>query len=196
MPIISVGGTIDGELEDGEVSGDDDENSEPEPKEGDYIDEYGINHGQGVEIDNIVWAPVNCGYHATDYQWGKLYQWGRKYGQGYYSNRATTPEFAEGGVSLQRGQLEANKNIFFKGSSDTSDWLYPQDATLWNSGTEESPVKTEYDPCPSGWRVPTYSELCKLRGNRSSWTTYNFTQSGYWFSGTSPYSTDVSCVFF
>ena len=29
----------------------------------DYIDEYGENHGQGVEINGVVWAPVNCGYH-------------------------------------------------------------------------------------------------------------------------------------
>ena len=57
--------------------------SHREPMEGDYIDEYGINHGQGIEIDGTVWAPVNCGYHATDFKYGKLYQWGRKYGQGY-----------------------------------------------------------------------------------------------------------------
>ena len=48
-----------------------------------YIDEYGINHGGGIMIDSIVWAPVNCGYHATDFPYGKLYQWGRYHGQGY-----------------------------------------------------------------------------------------------------------------
>ena len=32
-----------------------------------YIDEYGINHGGGILIGGILWAPVNCGYHATDY---------------------------------------------------------------------------------------------------------------------------------
>ncbi|CAK7041787.1 MAG: hypothetical protein PARBA_01393 [Parabacteroides sp.] len=29
---------------------------------------------------------------------------------------------------------------------------------LWNEGTEDSPVKTDYDPCPDGWRVPTLTE--------------------------------------
>ncbi|WP_459187010.1 InlB B-repeat-containing protein [Parabacteroides sp. APC149_11_2_Y6] len=29
---------------------------------------------------------------------------------------------------------------------------------LWNKGTEYAPVKTEYDPCPAGWRVPTMTE--------------------------------------
>ena len=45
-------------------------------QEGDYIDEYGINHGPGVKIGETVWAPVNCGYHAEDFKYGKLYQWG------------------------------------------------------------------------------------------------------------------------
>ena len=29
---------------------------------------------------------------------------------------------------------------------------------LWNSGTDATPVKTDYDPCPKGWRVPTLAE--------------------------------------
>ena len=53
----------------------------------DYIDEYGVNHGKGIAVGNIVWAPVNCGYKAATseskgFPYGKLYQWGRKYGQG------------------------------------------------------------------------------------------------------------------
>ena len=163
--------------------------------DGDYVDEYGINHGPGVEIDGVVWAPVNCGYHATDYQWGKLYQWGRKYGQGYDSTDATTPEISEGGVSLQGGQSEKNKNVFYTCLEYPYDWLYSQDGTLCNSGTEESPVKTEYDPCPDGWRVPTYAELSELYGNRSSWTQNDLGQSGYWFSGPSSYSSEAAQVF-
>ena len=58
------------------------------PQEGDYIDEYGVHHGQGIEIDGVVWAPVNCGYKAPTadskgFPYGKLYQGGRKYGHGY-----------------------------------------------------------------------------------------------------------------
>ena len=158
----------------------------------DYVDEYGINHGSGVEIDGVVWAPVNCGYHATDYKWGKLYQWGRKYGQGYDGD-ATTPELSEGGVSLQGGQSDGNKNVFF---IESEDWLYSQNDALWNSGTEDSPVKTEYNPCPEGWRVPTYAELSELSQNRSSWTENDLGQSGYWFSGSSSYSSEAAQVFF
>ena len=58
-------------------------------QDGDYIDEYGISHGPGIEIDDVVWAPVNCGYkmqtsESKGYPYGRYYQWGRKYGQGYY----------------------------------------------------------------------------------------------------------------
>lgn len=179
------------------------------PQDGDYIDEYGINHGQGVEIDGVVWAPVNCGYHATDYKYGKLYQWGRKYGQGYngpiydingnqsgtYTD-ASVPSIVTKAVSLSVGQSYSNSNKFYTYTSSYYyfDWVTPQNNTLWNSGTDTSPIKTEYDPCPEGWRVPTYAELNNLKANYSSWTT-NAGQNGLWFSGLTSYSESVSRVF-
>lgn len=30
--------------------------------------------------------------------------------------------------------------------------------TIWNIGTETKPVKSYYDPCPDGWRIPTQKE--------------------------------------
>ena len=176
---------------------------------GDYIDEYGINHGPGVKIGETVWAPVNCGYHATDFRYGKLYQWGRKYGQGYdgpicdeegyhigISSDISEPELVEGPVSLAEGQSESNANLFYLDvDGRTRDWCTPSDDRLWNSGTEESPVKTEYDPCPSGWRVPTYAELDELSANYSSWTTDENGQSGYWFSGPNVYTETAPQVF-
>ena len=173
------------------------------PSEDDYVDEYGVNHGPGVKIDEIVWAPVNCGYHATDYKWGKLYQWGRKYGQGYRGggyNDATAPEFvALGPVSLSVGQSEDCADVFFSPNSDGYDgydWVIPSDDNLWNSGSEDVPIKTDYDPCPNGWRVPTYAELNGLQQNKSAWTTNADGQTGYWFSGATVYSQDIPQVFF
>ena len=197
MPLVSIGGSIGGDIEGGESDG---------GQEGDYIDEYGINHGQGVKIGETVWAPVNCGYHATDFKYGKLYQWGRKYGQGYdgslydgdwhynigdYSD-SSVPEEVKGPVFLSTGQSKDNK--FYYNSS--GDWCSPQIDYLWNYGTEQNPLKTEYDPCPEGWRVPTYAELDKLEDNYSSWTTDENGQYGYWFSGSVSYSSSVPQVFF
>ncbi len=184
--------------------------AERQPQEVDYIDEYGINHGQGVEIDGVVWAPVNCGYHETDFKYGKLYQWGRKYGQGYsgelydiYDNiigdysDATVPMIMSGPVSLATGQSKSNEKYYYKTTltSYPYDWLSPQKDELWNSGDEDNPVKTEYDPCPDGWRVPTYAELNELCQNHSSWTSKEG-QPGYWFSGASTYTDKVSQAFF
>ena len=174
----------------------------------DYVDEYGINQGKGINIDGTIWAPVNCGYHATDFKYGKLYQWGRKYGQGsdgsIYSggltsigsySDATTPSAKYGGVSLSVGNDINNANIFYKGDEDVDyDWVSPQNDKLWNSGTEEAPVKTEYDPCPEGWRVPTYDELVDLRRNRSAWSTEGG-QYGYWFSGPVSYTATAPQIF-
>ena len=143
----------------------------------------GINYGKGIAIGDVVWAPVNCGYHNTDYPYGKLYQWGRKYGQGYSSSDASYPSgenLVEGPVMPSVGQAEDNKDKFYTSSS--GDWSKIQNDQMWNSGTESSPIKTAYDPCPEGWRVPTYSELNQLHRNRSSWTTSE-SRKGYYFSG-------------
>ena len=182
--------------------------TEDEGSSNDYIDEYGINHGKGVEISGVVWAPVNCGYHKTDFKYGKLYQWGRKYGQGYNGNiydatgdkigeysDATIPMIEEGGISVMTGNDKSNADIFYTKNTNYYDWKDSQDGKLWNYGTEDNPVKTEYDPCPDGWRVPTYAELDELRQNHSNWT-YENEQLGYWFSGSVPYSSSVFKVFF
>jgi uncharacterized protein (TIGR02145 family) len=173
----------------------------PASNQKEYIDENGVNHGPGIEIDGVVWAPVNCGYHKTDFKYGKLYQWGRKYGQGYsgsfydingnkvgtYSD-ASVPSIKSGPVSLGTGQSKSNSNVFYTSEDYPYDWLSPQDDNLWNAGTESNPVKSEYDPCPEGWRVPTEGELEILIITYSSWTTDENGQIGYWFSGSSSYS--------
>lgn len=177
----------------------------------DYIDEYGINHGKGVEIDGVIWAPVNCGYHATDYKYGKLYQWGRKYGQGYIGNLydndydvigvhedAVMPTIKTGGISPEACNTLDNANVFFTTSSDLGyNWSTDTNSNLWNSGTIENPTKTEYDPCPDGWRVPTLSEISNLKRNASGWlsSTSILGKRGYSFSGSQPYTSDVPQIF-
>ena len=165
----------------------------------DYIDEYCENHGKGVEIDGVVWAPVNCGYHKNDFQYGKLYQWGRKYGQGYDGYYESSlddtlwPYITEGPVDIVIGESQNNERRFYY--SDSGDWSSSHRCDLWNARSEDNPIKTEYDPCPDGWRVPTYAELKMLMKNHSSGVSDDMGHNGYWFSGSNVYTDDVPQVF-
>lgn len=50
------------------------------------------------------------------------------------------------------------------------------------------------DPCPEGWRLPTFDELELLSRNHSAVSVYNG-QKGFWYSGSNEYSDDVEAVF-
>lgn len=141
-------------------------------------------YGYGIVIGDVVWAPVNCGYEPANgdykgYPYGKLYQWGRKYGQDYPSGE----NLVAGPVMPSVGKSDENADVFFTAPESPQDWCMVRNDAFWNAGTESSPVKTETDPCPTGWRVPTYKELKKLMQNYSSLTTNSTGQNGRYFSG-------------
>ncbi len=179
-----------------------------------YIDENGFNHGSGIVINGIVWAPVNCGYHPTDYPYGKLYQWGRKYGQGYEGplydvvggighvvgtvSDATIPLLEPNSIEVVSGQDMKFENTFFNVSISPFDWATEQFQKCWNINANnhmDLPIKTNYDPCPEGWRVPTYEELTALAQNHSSWTKNEKGLNGYYFSGGQSYAEDAPSIF-
>ena len=123
-------------------------------------EELGVNYGKGVAIGNIIWAPVNCGYQSGNYKYesGKLYQWGRKYGQYYYDD----VEVIEGPISIKNGQKDIYENTFFLDLTYPYNWASDFNGKLWNKGSDINPIKSEYDPCPTGWRIPTSNELNNL----------------------------------
>lgn len=173
---------------------------EPEPSPGtdsdgvSYID-GGVDYGKGINISGTVWAPVNCGYHPESYPFGKLYQWGRRFGFGYSDSNfkdASTPVLKQGPVTYTEGNLERNSNVFF--NTSYGPWMKEDDVPLWNTGTESKPVKTENDPCPSGWRVPTFREISALKSHYSALVTENG-QKGRWFFGSNVYGTEAASIF-
>ena len=114
---------------------------------------------------------------------GNLFQWGRKSGvratnkqetldkENYKGNAFPTGEGYLEGMSILNDKfivcssldynLQNNWLLFESGKDNPEGADMKDDAwyqKLWNSGTEENPVKTETDPCPDGWRVPTISE--------------------------------------
>lgn len=132
---------------------------------------------------------------------GLLYQWGRKdpflsagslpskidgiaidegddlYGSGEASNSCTVaastlewPQPVE--ATAQTGIEDAVKNPTTLFKTDSNDWTKVDADTRWNTYT-----KTEYDPCPAGWRVPP---------EKNEYSNYNtiwdiaFDTSGIW----------------
>jgi len=142
-----------------------------------------------VTLNGVTWAPVNCGYHATDYPMGRLYQWGRKYGQGYTGD-ADYPGKAGGTqsfVSLSEGKTGTHPDA----GGYNGEFYYPIDKWYIKSGLYQfwNVPKTNYDPCPTGWRVPTYSNFhdSLLGGNVNVSTgglDLDSEEKGFWFNGT------------
>ena len=172
----------------------------------DYIDEYGINHGGGILIGDILWAPVNCGYHETDYPYGKLYQWGRKHGQGYGAPYAN--EFGEVNPDKNVGEIvpapvtpdEALKHpdTFYAHSKMALFNWTRNDMSLWCPLIDEglADKSEKYDPCPEGWRLPELFDFKSLAEHYSDLVEYpEGGPKGRWFSGPEAYSTDVPRIF-
>lgn len=170
----------------------------------DYIDEYGINHGGGILIDSVLWAPVNCGYHATNYPYGKLYQWGRKHGQGYaapfVSEKANVKPDAKGAEIVPAPvtpamALKYPNRFYARSDMSVFNWT-TNDLDLWNRTTDDCKIykNTAYDPCPKGWKLPDLFDFYCLAKNYSKLTEHNG-QLGRWLSGNTPYSTEVQRIF-
>jgi hypothetical protein len=86
---------------------------------------------------------------ATDttdvFSYGDLYQWGRGSDGHQCRNSPTT-------ATLSSIDQPANGN-FILAPSSPSDWRSPQNANLWQG------VNGLNNPCPSGYRLPTDTEL-------------------------------------
>ena len=92
---------------------------------------------------------------------GLLYQWGRKDPfMGVGGNNlpaATAPAKAVKyeKTSAAKGTLayvEIIPQVMLYSDANWKDWMYTPNNTLW------SEEKTLYDPCPSGWKVPSYED--------------------------------------
>jgi hypothetical protein len=115
---------------------------------------------------------------------GLFYQWGRKdpfpgnssgsagytartyfYGineSGFNTSKKTVTDTSQTEDGITSGIIESIKNPTTFYSTINNSWLPMRKRDLWNYATENANMKTIYDPCPIGWRVP-------LRSSTSPW---------------------------
>jgi uncharacterized protein (TIGR02145 family) len=109
-----------------------------------------------------VWMDRNLGASqvansSTDINsYGDLYQWGRR-SDGHQCRTSQTT------FVLSSANQPAHGN-FILSSSAPYDWRQPQNSDLWQG------VNGTNNPCPSGYRLPTGTEL---NTERSSWVSNN-----------------------
>ena len=77
--------------------------------------------------------------------YGDLYQWGRRADGHHCRNSATSTVLSSSDTPLN--------SAFILGSGVTGDWRNPQNTNLWQG------VSGINNPCPSGYRLPTSTEL-------------------------------------
>ena len=104
---------------------------------------------------------ATTGAEAPVESFGLTYQWGRKdpFPGPKAANSSSNATVAGVALSATDGSGEADEskisleqsiqNPTLLGHAKNGDWLLPADNTLWQDG-----VKTMYDPCPPGYRVP------------------------------------------
>ena len=130
---------------------------------------------------------------------GLLYQWGRKdpfLGSSSIGSRTlamSTITWPSSADTYSKGTIEyatANPTTFIEFNGSNDDWYYTgsssTDNTRW---TISSSVKSIYDPCPAGWRIPDGGEnsvWSKALGSSSEFkdgSLYDGINEGMNFSG-------------
>lgn len=140
-----------------------------------------MTYENGVQfMDRCIGATSANPDDGTD-TWGLVWQWGRPtpFFAGYAENEWNVADaFNEArswtvvnsdynfawGVTAEGKSMEeaiaAPMTFFF--DDDAADWHNTEDINLWST------KKTDYDPCPAGYRLPDISELFVLSGMQSS----------------------------
>jgi uncharacterized protein (TIGR02145 family) len=121
---------------------------------------------------------------------GLFYQWGRKdpfpgekTGTAGYAERAKFYGINDTGFNTAEVKVTGSDNAaciiesiqkpttFFTNYNNNYDWLITLKDDLWNIRESNKDIKTIYDPCPSGWRVPAHKDN-SASANNSPWKGY------------------------
>ncbi|MDR1602964.1 MAG: hypothetical protein LBS42_11135 [Tannerella sp.] len=143
-----------------------------------YVDGYNPNDpANQVNYKGNIFMDRNLGATTNDLgdfrSYGLMYQWGRKepfpranaltgnVRQTVYSGSPTVPISVQDVTALGSNPLEdshRNPTVFITSTTPpyfTWSGTTESDNSLWTAGG----LKSVYDPCPAGWRVPTSAEF-------------------------------------
>ena len=123
-----------------------------------------VTYGTVSSTGGKCWLDRNLGAArvATAYNdslaYGDLFQWGRL-DDGHQTRTSGTT------TTLSSSDTPGHSNFIY-GMASPQDWRSPQNENLWKgvSGTN--------NPCPWGWRIPTYTELV---AESASWSPQDYT---------------------
>jgi hypothetical protein len=123
-------------------------------------------------VTNKCWLDRNLGAtqvatSSTDHlAYGDLFQWGRGADGHQLITRtnATTATSVNGSTNTLSSTDTPGNNLYINSGSDPLDWRSPQNNNLWQG------VSGINNPCPSGYRLPTMTEL---NAERASWSSSN-----------------------
>ena len=133
---------------------------------GPIVDSYGNVYGT-VTIGAQIWLDRNLGAtqvatSPTDSAaFGYLYQWGRGNDDHQFRTSATTSTTS----SSDSVSLPNTTKFITNGSVSPYDWHLPQNNNLWQG------VNGTNNPCPTGFRLPTYIEWLQLATAIGGFTT-------------------------
>ena len=124
-----------------------------------------MNYNLGANTNVQTMTPAQQAAHTTPGDnFGYLYQWGRVADGHQIRTSLTVYNAATAFDENSQASASTHKGKFITGATD---WHSPQNDDLWNFTTYPA-----NNPCPTGWRVPTTTELQSIfNGNTTSITS-------------------------
>jgi len=141
---------------------------------------YGIWNKPLMDRNLGALVAAQAGEAAPVESFGLTYQWGRKdpfvgpaatSGNSNAAVAGQAPETAPGDGQGDVSKISlsyATEHPWILGFSQNGDWVDVSDDTFWQNG-----VKTIYDPCPAGYKVPDYD-------NDQPWMAYDMSTVEGW----------------